>query len=97
MPIEKIDLEADEWINGLLPKLRFEQDFYIYDGDSEPIIEDGKKVGISIKRGHIRLYSTGVVKLYRILVKGEQLPDEEYTEAEEEAFEKRYEEEFGKL
>ncbi len=87
MPPDPKDDLANEWLNGFLDKLRFEQDYYIYPGSSEPLLDnDGKNIGISIKRPDIRLYSTGVTKLYEMIVEGKELPVVEYTKAEEEAF-----------
>lgn len=87
MPPDPKDDLANDWLNGLLAKLRFEQDYYIYPGSSEPLLDkDGKNIGISIKRPDVRLYSTGVTKLYEMVVEGKELPDVEYTEAEEKAF-----------
>lgn len=86
-PHDPKDDLASEWINKLLAKLEFEQDYYIYPGSSESIVdESGKKTGISIKRSDVRLYSTGVTKLYGMIVEGKELPDVEYTEAEEKQF-----------
>lgn len=87
MPPDPKDDLANEWFNSFLPKLRFEQDYYIYPGSSEPMLDkDGKNIGISIKRPDVRLYSTGIRKLHDMIVDGVELPDVEYTEAEEKAF-----------
>ena len=90
---------ADEWISGYLDKLRFEQDYYIFPGSSKVIRDPETKnqTGISIKRPDVRLYSTGVVKLYEMIVEGKDYPVVEYTEAEEAEFEKRMEERFPEL
>jgi hypothetical protein len=85
-PETEKDRKANEWLNAILLKLRFEQDYYIYPGSAEPMMKDGKQVGLSVKRSDIRLYSTGVTKLYEILVENKEYPDVEYTEAEEKRF-----------
>lgn len=94
MPHDPKDDAAAEWLNGLLGKLRFEQDYYIFPGSSENMMEGDKQVGISIKRPDIRLYSTGVRKLWDMVVNGVELPDVVYTEEEEKRFDenmrKRY-------
>ena len=90
---------ADEGISGYLDKLRFEQDYYIFPGSSKVIRDPETKnqTGISIKRPDVRLYSTGVVKLYEMIVEGKDYPVVEYTEEEEAEFEKRMEERFPEL
>lgn len=94
-PETETDKKANEWINKLMSKLRFEQDYHIFPGSSKTMRDsEGRQTGISIKRPDIRLYGTGVTKLYEMLVEGKELPDVEYTEAEEKRFEenmkKRY-------
>jgi len=87
MPPDPKDDLANEWINNLVSKLRLEQDYYIYPGSSQTMRDsEGKQIGISIKRPDIRLYSTGITKLYEMIVEGKELPDVEYTEAEETKF-----------
>jgi hypothetical protein len=90
---------ADEWISGYLDKLQFEQDYYIFPGSSKVIRDPETKnqTGISIKRPDVRLYSTGVVKLYEMIVEGKDYPVVEYTEEEEAEFERRMEERFPEL
>ena len=89
---------ADEWISGYLDKLQFEQDYYIFPGSSKLLRdENGKQIGISIKRPDIRLYSTGITKLYEMIVEGKDYPAVVYTEEEEAAFEKAMEERFPEL
>lgn len=97
MPPDPKDDLAGEWLNGYLQKLRFEQDYYIYPGSSAPLIEDGKEIGISVKRPDIRLYSTGVTKLYEMIVEGKELPDVEYTKAEEDAFDENMQSRFPEV
>lgn len=87
----ELDLKANEWLNSLIPKLRYKQDYFLYHGDSEDMIEDGKKVGIIITGPDVRFYPTGITKLYRLLVDKEDWPDEEYTEQEEKEFTEDYE------
>lgn len=95
MPPDPKDDLANEWINGLVSKLRLEQDYYIYPGSSKTMRDDaGKQIGISIKRPDIRLYSTGITKLYEMIVEGKELPDVEYTEAEEKKFMENMKERF---
>ena len=59
--------------------------------------EKGEQVGISIKRPDIRIFSTGITKLYEMIVEGKDYPPVVYTEAEELAFEKAMEERFPEL
>lgn len=99
MPPNETDEKAEAWFNEMLEKLRYGQDYSICFGHSKKLInEDGSQKGISIRRPYIRLFSTGVTKMYRMAVLGEKLPKVEYTEAEEkeldakiEAAEKRHE------
>lgn len=87
MPPDPKDDKANEWINGLVSKLRLEQDYYIFPGSSKTLRDsEGRQTGISIKRPDVRLYSTGITKLYEMIVEGKELPDVEYTEAEEKQF-----------
>lgn len=83
MPQSETDQKAEEWFNKMLECLRYSQDYTICFGHSKKMIEDGKEVGISIRRPYIRLFSTGVTKMYQMAVLGEKLPKVEYTEAEE--------------
>ena len=60
-----INEKAIDWFNDeVLAKLRPDQDFSIYEGSSKPLMKDGKEVGISVSRENVRLYSTGIEKLY---------------------------------
>lgn len=61
------DYKAEEWMNDILDQLDEGQDFKIYEGDSEPLIRDGKKVGIRITRPHIEFFATGITKLYELV------------------------------
>lgn len=96
-PETEKDRQASEWFNNLLPKLRYKQDYFIYHGDSEKMMEDGKEVGIKITRPDIRLYTTGITKLYQLVVDKEDWPDETYTEEEENQFDEDYEKRYGSL
>lgn len=83
-PQTEIDLEAEEWFNAFIPKLRYKQDFSICHGHSKSIIDEhGSQKGISIRRPYIRLFSTGVTKIYEMAVLGKEYPDVEYSKAEE--------------
>lgn len=94
-PETETDRKANEWFNSFLPKLRFEQDYYIYPGSASKLYDkDGNQTGISIKRADIRLYSTGVTKLYEMIVEGKEYPDVEYTEEEQDAFDERMKKRF---
>lgn len=87
MPPDPKQDAADEWINNLIGKLQLEQDYYIFPGSSKTLRnEKGEQTGISIKRPDVRLYSTGIVKLYEMIVEGKELPDVEYTEEQEKQF-----------
>lgn len=87
MPPNEKDDKANDWINNLIGKLRLEQDYYIFPGSSKTLRnEKGEQTGISIKRPDIRLYSTGITKLYEMIVEGKELPDVEYTEEQEKQF-----------
>lgn len=91
MPHDPKDDAAAEWLNGLLGKLRLEQDYYIFPGSSETLRGDnGEQIGISIKRPDVRLYSTGITKLYDMVVNGVELPDVVYTPEEEKQFEENF-------
>ena len=84
MPPNETDDKAEIWFNELLEKMRYSQDYTICFGHSKKLLnEDGSQKGISIHRPYIRLFSTGVTKMYRSAVLGEELPKVEYTEAEE--------------
>lgn len=97
-PETETDIKAREWFNSFLPKLQFEQDYYIFPGSSKPMYDkDGNQNGISIKRADIRFYSTGVTKLYEMVVEGKEYPDIEYTEDEEKQFDKNMVERFPEL
>lgn len=84
MPSNETDDKAEVWFNEMLEKLRYHQDYSICFGHSKEMLDaDGKQGGISIRRPYIRLFSTGVTKLYRMAVPGEELPKVEYTKDEE--------------
>lgn len=84
MPPNETDEKAEAWFNEILEKLRYGQDYTICFGHSKNITnEKGEQTGISIRRPYIRLFSTGVTKIYQMAVLGEKLPKVEYTEAEE--------------
>jgi len=86
MPHDPKDDIANEWFNELLAKLRFEQDYYIFPGTHKDMLDkDGEKEGIEITRADVRLYSTGVRKLYDMIVVGIDLPKTEYTDLETKA------------
>lgn len=82
-PNDEIDNAAEEWFNGFVPKLTYKQDYSLCFGHSKDIIDGNKQTGISIRRPYIRLFSTGVTKIYRMAVLGEELPDVEYTPQQE--------------
>ncbi len=87
MPPDPKDDIASEWLNGYLAKLRFEQDFFVYPGSSRIMYDsDGKQNGISVKRPDIRLFSTGITKLYEMIIEGKDQPDIEYTPEQEKCF-----------
>lgn len=94
MPSDPKDVKAGEWFNSLLKNLEFGQDYYIYPGSAKKMMEDGKQVGLSIVRPDVRLYETGVTKLYEMLVEGKELPDIEYTEEQEKKFDEELAERF---
>jgi len=95
MPHDPKDDLANDWLNGYVDKLRFEQDYYIFPGSSKQMHNDkGENTGISIKRPDIRLYSTGVTKLYEMIVEGKEYPAVKYTEEEEKRFEENMKERF---
>jgi hypothetical protein len=94
-PNDPIDDAAEAWLNEqVLLKLRYKQDYAIDIGSSEPLIRDGKNIGIKIARPYVKLFSTGTTKLYRIAVLGEKLPDVEYTPEEEAKFEAELEQQY---
>lgn len=97
MPPDPKDDLVNEWFNAFLSKLRFEQDYYIYPGSSEKMMRDGKQIGLSIKRPDIRLFSTGITKLYEMIVEGKELPDVEYTEDEEKRFDENMRKRFPEV
>lgn len=81
---DKIGDEAEIWINKMLPKLQYKQDFTLCWGHSKPMVDDdGKNIGIQIRRPYFRLFSTGLEKIYRMTVLGEELPDVEYSGEED--------------
>lgn len=86
-PQDEVDIKAEEWFNGFLPKLRYSQDYSICFGHSKDLLnEDGSQKGISISRPYVRLFSTGVTKIYRIQVLGEKIAEREArVKAEKEA------------
>lgn len=98
MPPDPKDDLASEWINGLIGKLQLEQDYYIFPGSSKKLVnEKGEQTGISIKRPDVRLYSTGITKLYEMIVEGKELPDVEYTEEQEKKFMENMKERFPEV
>lgn len=83
-PNDEIDNKAEEWFNESLLKLRYSQDYSVCYGHSQKMLnKDGTQKGIRIARPYVRLFSTGVTKLYRIQVLGEKLPEVVYTDEEE--------------
>lgn len=92
MPPNEQDEKAEAWFNDMLEFLRYGQDYSICFGHSKDIRNDkGEQTGISIRRPYIRLFSTGVTKVYRMAVLGEKLAKVEYTEAEEKELEAKIE------
>lgn len=55
---------ALDWFDEFLGTLSEGQDFACVDGTRKPLIRDGKEVGISINRGYVKLFTTGIEKLY---------------------------------
>lgn len=97
-PNSELDDKANDWFNeNVLGKLRYLQDYSIFPGSSEPLIRDGENIGISIKRPDVRLYSTGVTKIYSILVLGEDLPAVVYTPEEEKKFADEWNKKYGSV
>jgi hypothetical protein len=91
-PQDEIDNKAEEWFNSFIPKLRYSQDYSICFGHSKDLLnEDGSQKGISISRPYVRLFSTGVTKIYRMAVLGEKLEDVEYTPEQEKELDKAVE------
>jgi hypothetical protein len=91
-PQNETDNKAEEWFNNILKKLRYHQDYTICFGHSKNILnDDGSQKGISIRRPYICLFSTGVTKVYEIVVLGEELPDVKYSESEEDELDKEIE------
>lgn len=87
MPPDPKDDLANEWFNSFIPKLRYKQDYFIYPGSSKKMFDSkGVENGISITRPDVRLYSTGITKLYEMIVEGKELPDVEYTPEEGKQF-----------
>lgn len=83
-PETELGQKSDEWINTLIPKLRYGQDYSLCFGHSKDMLDsEGKQKGIQIRRPFIRLFSTGVEKIYQMVVLKEELPDVEYTPEEE--------------
>ncbi len=86
-PEDPKDVLAEEWFNQFIPKLQYKQDYFIYPGSAKKLYDkDGNENGISIIRADFRLYSTGITKLYEMIVEGKQLPDVEYTPEQEKQF-----------
>jgi choline kinase len=87
MPPDPKDDAANEWFNKFIPKLRYKQDYFVYPGSSKKMFNaKGEQTGISIVREDVRLYSTGITKLYEMIVEGKELPDVEYTPEQEKQF-----------
>lgn len=91
MPENELDNKAEDWFNSHMPKLRYHQDYSLCFGHSKDLVEDGKQVGITIHRPYITLFSTGITKLYQLIVLGDELPDVKYTKAQEKELEKAME------
>lgn len=84
MPPNETDDKAEEWFNGHMEYLRYGQDYSICFGHSKKLMnDDGSQKGIAIRRPYIRLFSTGITKIYRMVVLGETLEKVVYTEEEE--------------
>lgn len=82
----EVDHKAEEWFNLTLNKLQYKQDYEICAGHSMKIMnEDGTQKGLKLTRPYVQLYGTGVTKLYRHAVLGDELPDVVYTPEEEKA------------
>lgn len=77
-PQDEIDIKGEAWFNDFLPKLRYKQDYSICFGHSK----NGEN-SIHISRPYVRLFATGVTKIYRMAVLGEQLEDVVYTPEEQ--------------
>lgn len=87
MPPDPKDDLANDWFNSFIPKLRYKQDYYIYPGSSKKLFDkNGKENGISITRPDVRLYSTGITKLYEMIVERKEFPDIQYTPEQEKKF-----------
>lgn len=98
MPPNPKDDIATEWLAKYTDKLRFEQDYYIFPGSSKTMRDnEGRQTGISIKRPDIRLFQTGITKLYEMIVEGVEYPDVVYTEEEEKRFDQHMLEFFPEL
>lgn len=92
MPPNEIDDKAEAWFNGHLEYLRYGQDYSICFGHSKKLLnEDGSQKGIAIRRPYIRIFSTGMTKLYRLTVLGEKLEKVVYTKEEEDALDAKIE------
>lgn len=84
MPTDEIDQKAADWLSeSVVAKLRYGQDYSFCYGHSKKLMDGEKQTGISIARPYMRLFATGYTKLFRIAVLGEELPDVEYSKAEE--------------
>lgn len=89
-PVNDKDDTAIKWINDLLKRLDIFQDYIVYPGFSEPMLdEEGKREGIKIISGDIRLYQAGITKLYEMVVEGKYTPTVKYSKKEEEEIEKK--------
>lgn len=91
MPESELDKKAEDWFNAMMPYLRYHQDYSLCFGHSKDLVEDGKKVGITIHRPYIRLFSTGITKLYQMIVLNDELQPVKYTKAQEKELEKAME------
>lgn len=92
MPPNETDDKAEEWFNGHMEFLRYGQDYSICFGHSKKLMnDDGSQKGIAIRRPYIRLFSTGITKIYRMVVLGEKLEKVVYTEDEEKELEAKIE------
>jgi len=88
-PETEVGKASEEWINSMIPKLRYKQDFTYCWGHSKKMVDDdGKENGIHIRRPYIRLFSTGIEKIYRMQVLNEKMEDTVYSKAEDAELEK---------
>ena len=96
----QLQQEAQVWFNDhVLPKLEYKQDYAINVGASEKMFDPNdptKQTGIKIRRGHLLLFQTGVEKMYRMLIKGEELPTIKYTKHQERQFDKEHNDQWEK-